>query len=103
MFGNTNNINYAQAHQYTDEEIVEFIRGDLANWLKDKERNPKPILLQRCRHETLERVLWICEIQGKVFSFSFKKANGDGVDSVTNVYEYAIMKNSDLKFLTQIC
>lgn len=103
MFGNTNNINYAQAHQYTDEEIVEFIRGDLANWLKDKERNPKPILLETGRHANKNRILWICEMQGKVFSFTYPDINGDGVDSVTNVYEYAIMKNSDLKFLTQIC
>lgn len=92
-----------QAHQYTDEEIVEFIREDIRNWLNDKDRSPKPILLQTGRHDNKTRVLWVCEIQGKVFSFTYPDINGDGVDSVTNVYEYAIMKNSDLKFLTQIC
>ncbi|MEG1299114.1 MAG: hypothetical protein RSC93_00225 [Erysipelotrichaceae bacterium] len=102
MSGNTNTINYTEAHQYTDEEIVEFIKTDIKNWLNDKERNPKPILLQTGRHDNKNRVLWVCELMDKVFSFTYPDINGDGVDSVTNVYEYAIMQNSDLKFLTQI-
>lgn len=103
MSGNTNTINYTEAHQYTDEEIVEFIKTDIKNWLNDKERNPKPILLQTGRHAYKNRVLWVCELMDKVFSFTYPDINGDGVDSVTNVFEYAIMKKSDLKFLTQIC
>ncbi len=93
----------ATCHQYTDEEIVEFIKTDIKNWLNDKEHNPKPILLQTGRHDNKNRVLWVCELMGKVFSFTYPDINGDGVDSVTNVFEYAIMKKSDLKFLTQIC
>ena len=103
MSGNTNTINYTEALQYTDEEIVEFIKTDIKNWLNDKERNPKPILLQTGRHDNKNRVLWVCELMDKVFSFTYPDINGDGVDSVTNVFEYAIMKKSDLKFLTQIC
>ena len=93
----------ATVHQYTDDEIVEFIKQDIKRWLNEKDREPRPTILQTGRHETKNRVLLVCEIQGKVFSFTYPYINGDSVDTITNVYEYAIMKKSDLKFLTQIC